>query len=60
MIGESSFLRGQGNAPNGNPYMHTEHDTVDKIDFDYMFEFAKVAAAFAAELAYTDFTELES
>lgn len=60
MMGESSYLAGKGIAPNGNPNIHSETDTIETLDFDYMLEFAKVAAAFAAELAYTNFTALES
>lgn len=59
MIGESSYLKGEGGAPNGNPHIHSEGDTIDTLDFSYMLEFAKVAAAFVTELAYTNFTELE-
>lgn len=60
MMGESSYLKGKGSAPNGNPYIHSENDTIETLDFDYMLEFAKVAAAFVVELAYTNFTELEA
>lgn len=59
MIGESSYLTGKGGAPSGNPNIHSENDTIETLDFDYMLEFAKVAAAFVTELAYTNFTELE-
>lgn len=60
MMGESSYLAKEGIAPNGNPNIHSETDTIETLDFDYMLEFAKVAAAFVAELAYTNFTALES
>lgn len=40
------------------PYIHTENDTIDRLDFDYMVEFVKVSAAFVAELAFTNFTDL--
>lgn len=58
MIGESSYMRGQDGVANGYPWIHSAHDTMDHVDFDYMFEFAKVAAAFIVELAYTNLTVL--
>lgn len=58
MIGESAYMSGMLQRPNSNPYYHSEHDTIAHIDFDYMLEFAKIAAAFVVELAYTDFEEL--
>lgn len=60
MIGESSYLAGNGNIPNGNPNIHSDTDTIETIDRDYMLEFAKVTAAFIVELAYTNFTTLET
>lgn len=42
----------------GYPYIHTSNDTIDKIDVDYMLHFAKFTVGFLAELAYTNFTEL--
>lgn len=57
MIGESSYLKGEDGRPNGNPSIHSANDTMDHIDFDYMLEFAKVAASFISLLAYTDFSE---
>lgn len=54
MIGESSYIKG---AP-GHPSIHSANDTIDHIDFDYMLEFAKVTAAFIAELAYANLKEL--
>lgn len=39
-----------------NPYVHTENDTIDHLDFEYMVEFVKASAGFAVELAYTNFT----
>lgn len=56
MMGESSYLTGKTGVPNGNPYIHTENDTIQSLDFDYMLEFAKVAAAYVVELAYTNFS----
>ncbi|KAJ4390696.1 Leucine aminopeptidase 1 [Gnomoniopsis smithogilvyi] len=53
-IGESAFQEGREMYP----YIHTANDTIDHLDFDYMVEFAKVSAAFVAELAYTKFAEL--
>jgi leucyl aminopeptidase len=40
-------------GPNGevNPYMHTDQDTVDKLDMSYSLEFAKLALSFAIELS---------
>lgn len=59
MIGESSYIRGpDGGKPKGYPWIHSENDTIDHVDFDYMLEFAKVAAAFIVELAYTNLTAL--
>lgn len=52
---ESAFLSNE----TGNQYVHTELDTMDHLDFDYMVEFVKVAVGFVAELAYTNFTALE-
>lgn len=34
-----------------NPYVHSSKDTVEKIDFDHIKNFAKVALAFAIHLA---------
>lgn len=51
-IGESAFQQGR----KMNPYVHTENDTIDHLDFDYMVEFVKASAGFVAELAYTNFT----
>lgn len=59
MMGESSYLAGTTGKPNGNPNVHTENDTIETLDFDYMLEFAKVAAAYITELAYADFPALE-
>lgn len=57
MIGESSYIKGKpGDKPNSYPFIHSENDTIDHIDFDYMAEFAKVAAAFVVELGYHNFT----
>ncbi|KAJ4403079.1 hypothetical protein N0V82_010709 [Gnomoniopsis sp. IMI 355080] len=53
-LGESAFLEDSKMYP----YIHTENDTIDHLDFDYMVEFVKVSAAFVAELAYTNFAEL--
>lgn len=59
MIGESSYLQGNSGRPNGNPHIHSANDTIETLNFDYMLEFAKVAAAYVVELAYTDFEKLE-
>lgn len=53
-LGESMFL----NESNHYPFIHTENDTIDNLDFDYMAEFVKVSAGFVAELAYTNFSAL--
>lgn len=53
-LGESGFLDGE------YPYLHTSEDKIAQLDLDYMLEVAKVAIGFLAELAYTNFTELNS
>ncbi|KAI8342263.1 hypothetical protein BC941DRAFT_412285 [Chlamydoabsidia padenii] len=35
-----------------NHYIHTSDDTIDKLSFDHMLEFAKVASGFAVELSH--------
>ncbi|ORX47975.1 Zn-dependent exopeptidase [Hesseltinella vesiculosa] len=35
-----------------NHYIHTSEDTLDKLSFDHMKEFAKVAVGFAVELSH--------
>lgn len=34
----------------GNPFIHTEEDTIDKIDFKHMLEHVKLTTAFTMEL----------
>ncbi|KAF3767549.1 Zn-dependent exopeptidase [Cryphonectria parasitica EP155] len=58
MIGESAYINSQAGRPNGYPWIHSANDTIDHIDFEYMLEFAKVAAGFIVELAYTNFSTL--
>ena len=36
--------------PGLNPYYHTKWDTIDKLDFSYSLEFAKLAMAFVIEI----------
>lgn len=42
---ESSF-------DDSSPYIHTSGDTIDKLSFDHMKEFAKLAIGFAVELSH--------
>lgn len=35
-----------------NQYIHTSGDTIDKLSFEHMAEFAKLAAAFVVELSH--------
>jgi leucyl aminopeptidase len=34
-----------------NPFIHSEEDTVDRIDFDHMAQFVQLALGFAVEMA---------
>lgn len=52
MVGESAYIKGH---PSNNPFIHTENDTIENVDFDYMMEFAKLALAFVVELGEYDF-----
>lgn len=53
-LGESGFLDGE----TFYPYIHTPNDVIKHLDLDYILEFAKVTVGFLAELAYTNFTEV--
>jgi hypothetical protein len=33
-----------------SPYIHSDKDTVEHIDFDHMSEFVRICIAFAVEL----------
>jgi leucyl aminopeptidase len=35
-----------------NHYIHTTEDTIDKLSFDHMLEFSRVAVGFAVELSH--------
>lgn len=36
-----------------NPYIHSDADTLDKVDFDHVLEHAKMTVGYAYELAFT-------
>lgn len=35
-----------------SPYIHSDADTLDKVDFDHVLEHAKMTVGFAYELAF--------
>ncbi|KAF0690611.1 Aste57867_18013 [Aphanomyces stellatus] len=42
---------GEARMIDTNPYMHSREDTLDKIDFNHMAEFAKLVVAYVVELS---------
>ncbi|KAH7361946.1 bacterial leucyl aminopeptidase [Plectosphaerella cucumerina] len=40
---------------NHNPYIHTPNDTIEHVDFDHVFQHAKLATGYLYELAHFNF-----
>lgn len=49
--GYSSSIAFETSMETYNPYIHTAQDTMEKLSLDHMSDFAKLATAFAVELA---------
>ncbi|KAH7389286.1 hypothetical protein DE146DRAFT_680185 [Phaeosphaeria sp. MPI-PUGE-AT-0046c] len=49
----SAFVfEGEMHAVNDNPYVHSEEDTIEKLDFAHMLEHARLVVGFVMELAF--------
>ncbi|RKP39876.1 LOW QUALITY PROTEIN: hypothetical protein BJ085DRAFT_42400 [Dimargaris cristalligena] len=51
--GFPSAMPFESNEMELNPYIHSDKDTVETVDFDHMLQFAKIATGFAVELTHT-------
>ncbi|HTM64348.1 MAG TPA: M20/M25/M40 family metallo-hydrolase [Gammaproteobacteria bacterium] len=49
--GYKAVLPAEARFENTNPVMHTSRDTIDKLDIKHMTDYAKIAVAFAVEMA---------
>lgn len=57
-VGYPSAFLFEANFLNKNPYVHTFFDSIEKLSFAHMEKHARVALAFAYELAEYDFVHL--
>ncbi|PNH71695.1 hypothetical protein VD0001_g5863 [Verticillium dahliae] len=52
LVGFPSAFIFESTFENSNEYIHTPEDTIEKVDFGHVYEFAKLAVAAAYELAW--------
>ncbi|RBR25279.1 uncharacterized protein FIESC28_01888 [Fusarium coffeatum] len=50
--GYPSAFASEGTFENSSPYIHTDRDTIDTVNFGHILEFSKIVTGFAYELGF--------